>query len=133
MTTWIIIEDEPDIYDTLMTVIEHRGLQPIGITNVNDAIALIEDIDSNRFHGELPAVALIDIRLPNHDQLDLFGGVEIGERIRQSSRLTGIKVVLMTAYRLSPNEENACIDRAGADLLLYKPFSMSILSEFNSL
>lgn len=133
MSTWLIVEDEPDLYDTLMAVVEQRGVHPVGVTSVEDALDLIEDIDHNRYRGGLPEVAMIDIRLPYTDHLEAFGGVLIGERLRQSARLDGLKIVLMTAYRLSPEQENDCINRAGADLLLYKPFSMSILSELHSL
>ena len=45
----------------------------------------------------------------------------IGQRLGQSPVLSRTRIVLMTAYRLSAAEERACLQRAGADLMIYKP------------
>jgi CheY-like chemotaxis protein len=45
----------------------------------------------------------------------------VGARLRKSPSLGKTRVILITAYRLSQNEENAIIKRAGAEFLLYKP------------
>ena len=48
-------------------------------------------------------------------------GPDIGYRMRQSPLLKDVAIVLMTAYHLTPKEERKVIERAGADILLYKP------------
>jgi CheY-like chemotaxis protein len=61
-------------------------------------------------------MALLDIRLPGR-----ISGPMIGERLRQSVVLGNMAIVLMTAYRLSPREEQAVMAQSGCDMLLYKP------------
>ncbi len=133
MRTWIIVEDEPDLYDTLMALTEARGVRPIGFTSVDSALELVEEIEEGRYAGELPELALLDIRLPNNNMLDQQGGIRVGERMRHSRALDGMKVVLMTAYRLSPKEEKKYVERTGAALLLYKPFGSEIISKLEAL
>jgi CheY-like chemotaxis protein len=48
-------------------------------------------------------------------------GVEVSEKIRQSPVLGDIPIVLMTAYRMSPEEVESCVTRSGCDGLWYKP------------
>ncbi|MDK3161990.1 hypothetical protein QPK87_36400 [Kamptonema cortianum] len=45
----------------------------------------------------------------------------VGERIRQSKKLSHIAIVLMTAYRLTKEQEDEVMKKAGADALVYKP------------
>ncbi len=66
----------------------------------------IENVDQGRVRGELPELAILDIRLPE------VSGPEVGHRLRQSPMLGDMAIVLITAYRLSPEEEEAG-DRAG--------------------
>lgn len=43
--------------------------------------------------GELPELAMVDLRL-----LSSFSGIEMGERLRKSSVLREMAVVISTAY-----------------------------------
>ena len=45
------------------------------------------------------------------------GGAAVGERLRNSPQLKQMVIVLMTAYKLSPKEEDSIINTAGADYL----------------
>ena len=77
----------------------------------------IDDLDNGYYNGELPVVALLDIRLPGDIQ-----GLDVGARLRQSPILShDIRIVLVTAYKMSPREEKEALRRAGANLLIYKP------------
>ena len=80
-----------------------------------EAVAWVENVDHNRVRGELPELAILDIRLPE------VSGPDVGHRIRQSPILGNMAIVLITAYRLSPEEEEEVLARAQADLLMYKP------------
>ncbi len=115
MSTWMVVEDEPDLYDTLLALFEIWSIDGIAFTNGTDAIKWIDDIDSGNTETNIPELALIDIRLPG------VSGPEIGQRIRESSVLSEIAIVLMTAYHLTPTEEQHVIDQADADNLMYKP------------
>lgn len=123
MSTWMVVEDEPDIYEVLLAMFEMWGIDGVAFVDGEEAAAWIEDVDAERFRGELPELALLDIRLPGK-----ISGVDVGERLRRSPILGDIAIVLSTAYKLSVDEEREVVEKAGADELMYKP-----LPKFNEL
>ncbi len=116
MSAWMVVEDEPDIYELLLAMFEMWGIEGVAFVDGEEAVAWIKDVESGRVKGELPELALLDIRLPGS-----ISGPEVGERLRQTRQLAPIAVVLTTAYRLTADEEKAVIEQAGADRLIYKP------------
>ena len=118
----MVVEDEPDIYELLLAMFEMWGIEGVAFVDGEEAITWIEEADKGT-PGELPELALLDIRLPGN-----VSGPMVGERIRKSKALTGMAIVLITAYKLTPEEEKAVVTQAGADKLLYKP-----LPKFNEL
>jgi CheY-like chemotaxis protein len=79
------------------------------------AISWIDEADKGA-NGEHPELALLDIRLPGNVK-----GPDVGARIRQSPVLNGMAIVMITAYKLSTEEEQEVMKTAGADRLLNKP------------
>ena len=116
MSTWMVVEDEPDIYEVLMAMFGIWGIDGVAFVDGEEAMAWIEDVDNKRFQGELPELALLDIRLPGEIQ-----GPDVGERIRKSPLLKDMAIVFATAYKLTPDEEKAIMDQTQADKLIYKP------------
>ncbi len=116
MTTYMIVEDEPDLYDTLVAMSSVWGVEEYAFSTGEEAVTWIEEIEAGHFDGELPVLALLDIRLPGD-----IDGIMVAERLRKSPLLNNVAVVLMTAYHLTPESEKLAIQRAGADRLLYKP------------
>ncbi len=114
-TACIIVEDDPDIYDTVLALLDIWNIDPIAFTNGTDAIKYIDDLDNDVNVVSVPPIALVDIRLPG------VYGHEISARMRQSPLLGNIAIVLMTAYSLSPQEERDIMATSQADLLLLKP------------
>ncbi len=119
----MVVEDEPDIYEVLLAMFGIWGIEGVAFVDGEEAVSWISDVDNDKFTGELPELALLDIRLPGE-----INGPAVGERIRKSQQLRQIAVVLTTAYRLTPEEEKMVIAQAGADRLIYKP-----LPKFNEL
>mgnify|MGYP000892263823 FL=1 len=115
MPTWMIVEDEPDIYELLLAMFEIWGIQGVAFVDGPEAVSWVDDVDQGRVRGELPEVALLDVRLPQ------LSGPEVAQRLRRSQTLGHIGIVLITAYRLSPDDEKAVMAEAQADLLLFKP------------
>lgn len=115
MSTWMVVEDEPDLYDTLLALFEMWSIDGVAFTNGADAISWIEDIDNGNADTNIPELAILDIRLPE------VSGPEIGQRLRESPILNNIAIVLITAYHLTPSEEDMVIKQAAADNLMYKP------------
>jgi len=116
LSTWMVVEDEPDIYEVLLAMFEMWGIDGVAFVDGEEAHAWIEDVDNGQFQGELPELALLDIRLPGK-----ISGPMVGERLRKSSILGDIAIVMSTAYKLSPDEEAEVVKQAGADKLMYKP------------
>lgn len=112
----MVVEDEPDIYEVLLAMFEMWGIEGVAFVDGEEAISWIEDVDAERFQGELPELALLDIRLPGD-----VDGVMVGERLRQSPILGQIAIVFTTAYKLSPEDQQSVMERASADLWLPKP------------
>jgi CheY-like chemotaxis protein len=123
LSTWMVVEDEPDIYEVLLAMFEMWGIEGVAFVDGEEAAAWIEDVDKGDFPGELPELALLDIRLPGS-----ISGPMVGERLRQSPHLSHMAIVLSTAYKLSVDEEKEVVQKAGADKLIYKP-----LPKFNEL
>lgn len=118
MAAWMVVEDEPDLYDMIMAVYDTLGINGIAFTTGEDALDWIEALDRGYITDQFPEVALLDIRLPGD-----VSGLEVGARLRTTFFKRQVKIILMTAHRLSPQEEMAAMHQAGADLILYKPFS----------
>jgi CheY-like chemotaxis protein len=115
MSTWMVVEDEPDLYDTLLALFEIWSIDGVAFTNGTDAVKWIEDVDKGSTDTNIPELALLDIRLPGAT------GPEIGQRLRKSLVLNDIAIVMMTAYHLTPQEEEKIMAQAKANTLLYKP------------
>jgi CheY-like chemotaxis protein len=115
MSTWMVVEDEPDLYDTLLALFEIWSIDGVAFTNGTDAVKWIEDVDRGEANTNLPELALLDIRLPG------VSGPEIGQRLRESPVLNDVAIVMMTAYHLTPTEEKAVLEQSQAGTLLYKP------------
>lgn len=115
MSTWMVVEDEPDIYELLLAMFEMWGIEGVAFVDGEEAISWIDEADKGT-SGELPELALLDIRLPGNVK-----GPDVGARIRQSPVLKGMAIVMITAYKLSDDERADVMKTAGADLLLNKP------------
>lgn len=119
----MLLEDEPDLYEMVLAMYEMLGVNGVAFGNGVDTLGWIDDVENGVYRGELPELALLDIRLP-----DDVSGTMVSARLRQSPALQDMVIVMMTAYRLNPTEEAQMMAQAGADYLLYKP-----LPHFNDL
>lgn len=116
LSTWMVVEDEPGIYEVLMAMFQLWGIEGAAFVDGEEAYAWIEEVDSGQFRGELPELALIDIRMPGAIQ-----GNDVAERMRKSRTLGGIPIVLTTAYELTHAQYFAIMAQTHADQLLRKP------------
>ena len=119
MTTWMVVEDEPDFYELVLAIYDTLGVDGLAFTNGEEAVSWIEDVDFGQLvttNEELPQLALLDIRLPG-----FVSGVEVSRRLRESHVLGNIAIVLMTAYHLNLKEKKQVMEMAGCDLLMQKP------------
>jgi CheY-like chemotaxis protein len=115
MPIWMAVEDEADIHTVIMGMFEIWGIAGVSFETGTEAVAWLDTVDNGKIRGELPALALIDIRLPG------VSGLDVSRRIRQSPRLRDIPIVLTTAYHLRHADELDAMRHAQADALIYKP------------
>ncbi len=120
MKKWILVEDEPDLYEILSHIYDGLGVEAHAFATGEDAMAWLDTVPVNasvpHAAAALPIFALIDIRLPG--KLD---GVEVAQHFREHPLLHAMPIVLMTAYRISPQQERDIMARSGANILVYKP------------
>ncbi|HNY29743.1 MAG TPA: response regulator [Fibrobacteria bacterium] len=88
----LLVEDNPD--DVLLT---QRAFRKMGIPNeivaVNDGAAAIEALNSAPFDKSLPALILLDLKLPKID------GIEVLRKLREAGRTRIVRVVVLTSSR----------------------------------
>ena len=114
MPTWMIVEDEPDIYELLLAMFELWGIQGVAFVDGPEAVAWVDDVDNGRVRGELPGSAA-GRACPS---LAARKSRSACDRARCSGTSGSFPI---TAYRLSPDDEKAVMAEAQADLLLFKP------------
>lgn len=119
----MVVEDEPDIYEVLLAMFEMWGIEGVAFVDGEESVDWIDDVDNGRFKGELPELALLDVRLPGD-----IDGVQVAERLRESPVLGKIAIVLTSGYKLPPAEKDEAMKSTQADLWLPKP-----LPKFNEL
>lgn len=124
-STWMVVEDEPDLYATLLALFGAWSIDGVAFTNGTDAVKWIDDVDAGTADTNIPELAILDIRLPGVE------GPDIGARLRKSPVLKEIAIVLVTAFHLSPQQEKEVIAKAQADDLIYKPLPAP--SEFRAI
>lgn len=102
-----IIEDEPDILETLRYNLEREGFR------VSEAATGPEGL--NLVRGLIPDIVLLDLLLPGID------GLEVCRRLRSNGTTRDIPIIMITAK----GEERDIIEglSAGADDYVAKPFS----------
>ncbi len=113
--TWLLVEDDPDIRNFVQMVITVWGETPLPFPDGRTAWAWLDSVESGNYQGDLPELALMDIKMPG------YTGDEIAARIRQTAPLKHIPIVLMTAFTLSEAEVAEMQRRAGFDHLINKP------------
>ncbi|MCC6905218.1 MAG: response regulator [Anaerolineae bacterium] len=125
MPRWIILEDDTVLRQLVAAMCQIWEVEPIELADGFAAAGWLELLNSGAYHGEIPELALLDIRMPGPQ------GDEIARMIRQTPKLERMAIVMMTAFVLNPREEADLMERTQADLVLRKP--LPALFEFNRL
>jgi len=105
----LIVDDDPDIRETLTQTLERQGYQVIAAGSGEEAVQISRDSACH--------VALLDIKLP------LMDGLETYLRLKEIN--PDILAIMMTGYR---DEVRDALDKAraaSAITCLYKPFDPS--------
>jgi CheY-like chemotaxis protein len=113
--TWLLAEDDTDIRTVISVMMTVWGEQPLVFPDGNAAWRWLDSVENGSYQGELPELALMDIRMPGH------WGDKIAARIRKTPGVRDIPIILMTAFTLSESEVNSMKEQTGVDHLINKP------------
>ena len=101
----LIVEDDPDIRQTLRSILEHEGHHVQTAATGRTGLSALEQVE--------PDVALIDIGLPEMD------GYEVARRIRADADRKEVRLIALTGYGQATDQQAAFA--AGFDYHLTKP------------
>ena len=106
----LVVDDEPAMLETLSGFFSSRGYQMMTAASAEAALKLFEQ--------EQPSLALIDIKLPGMD------GIELLKRVKQNH--PSVKTFIITAY----DEENKkAVEAIGVDAFFAKPIGLDQLKK----
>ncbi len=106
----LVVDDETSMLETLSSFFGSRGYQLMTATSAEAALKLMAE--------EQPALALIDIKLPG------MNGIELLKRIKQD--YPGTKTFVITAF----DEENKkAVEEIGVDAFFAKPIGLDALKK----
>jgi len=113
--TILIVDDEPDIVETLEFALRRAGFTIRVATNGADAIEMARK--------EPPDLMLLDVMMPG------LNGYEVSRQLKEPMGLDrSYPIVLLTARRLDSQEREEFVSTwSQADAVLYKPFSLDRL------
>ena len=106
----LIVDDEPDIRDTIATFLERPGLEIVTCGDGTTALTLI-----SRHH---PDLIVLDAMLPG------MHGFEVCRRIKSSEPFSSIPVIMISAVHRGLEIRDDARRRFGAEEYLEKPFDL---------
>ena len=103
MKTILVVDDEPDIRESVKMVLEKKGYRIITAVDGDDCL--------HRLHEETPDLILLDIMMP---------GIPVKEVIQ---KIEGIKIAFLSVVRTSEAERQDLLQQKNIVAFIRKPFS----------
>lgn len=116
MATWMIVEDDPQVYELLTEAFERWQIESLLFVDVEQAMDWIALVDQGVNVGELPELVLLDLRFYG----EMVGHL-VGQQIRRSPVLKDLPIVLMTAQITSSQDHDMYQRTFKPDAFLRKP------------
>ena len=114
----LIIDDEPDIVETLTFMLEARNYDVIAAFDGAEGIVKVKT--------EKPDVALLDIMMPGMD------GYTVCNKLKSNKDTKSLPIIMLTAK--GENEAVLKAHKSGADDYIVKPFSLpTLVTKLNKL
>src|SRR5260221_7051673 len=113
--TRLVVEDDNDIRNVVAVMMSVWGEKPLPFPDGGAAWQWLDKVAEGTFSGDLPDLALMDIRMPG------YSGDKVAARIRQIPAIKDIPIILMTAFSLTDSEIKDMMSQAGVDYLINKP------------
>jgi CheY-like chemotaxis protein len=111
---WMVLEDDHALRNLLTEMFKLWGRTAMPFPDGFRAAAWLDAIEKDENRDPLPEVALMDIRVPGPL------GPEIAKRMREIPATANIPVVIMTAYRLDPYEQQEIMKMSRPDGFIHK-------------
>jgi CheY-like chemotaxis protein len=112
---WLVVEDEEDIRNIVKVMFTAWGHTSLDFRDGNQTFAWLDKVEAGTYQGELPDLALLDIKMPGPR------GNEIARRMRGFEAFKTIPIVLMTAFTLEDPERQSMVREDGVDFIIDKP------------
>jgi DNA-binding response OmpR family regulator len=103
----LVVDDEPDIRNTVRTVLEKNGYKVITAVNADDGL--------DKWKKEKPALVLMDIMMP---------GTPVREIV---PKMTGTKIAYLSVVRTSEAEREDLMKSKNIVDFIQKPFDINEL------
>jgi CheY-like chemotaxis protein/two-component sensor histidine kinase len=101
----LIVDDEPDNFDVIETILSTQGYTLNYAANGRDAIDRLDTFN--------PDLVLLDVMMPGMD------GIQVCRKIKDISKWQGLPIIMVTA--LNTKEDLSLCLQAGADDFISKP------------
>lgn len=115
MKPWLVVEDEDDIRNIVKVMFGVWGHSALEFRDGNQAFGWLDQVADGTYSGDLPELALMDIRMPGPK------GNDIARRMRSLEQFKKTPIVLMTAFSLDENERQKMMTDDGVDHIINKP------------
>ncbi|MCW3131068.1 MAG: response regulator [Methanophagales archaeon] len=106
----MIVDDEPDVLDTIAQILVRNGYKIIKAKNGQECL--------DRLKEEIPDVILLDIMMPG------LTAKEILKAIEKDSRLSRVKIIFLTAIHMPEAEEGGLLASKQVVDFIEKPFTI---------
>lgn len=108
--TVLIVDDEPDIIDTVRFLLEKERIQTVVAQNGEECIKMVQT--------KRPALILLDIMMPGLTTREILA------KIREDPDTADIKVIYLTAVKFSEDEKREFVHYGNVVDIIEKPFSV---------
>jgi two-component system OmpR family response regulator len=113
----LLVDDDPDILETLRFALEHEGFE---VETAPDGLAALRAARSRP-----PAVAVLDVMLPG------MNGYDVSRYLKQdmrSGRLQPFAILMLTARQVHSSVRQEFLSTwSQADVSMWKPFDLAVL------
>lgn len=109
----LVADDDPLVLRSITFILQRAGFRVVTARNGREAWEQVQ--------AERPALAMLDVMMPEMD------GLELCRRIKSDEALSSVPVFLVTARAMSQERERGL--ESGADDYITKPFQNKALIE----
>lgn len=107
MKTILVVDDEPDVRESVKMILERRGYRVITAVDGDDCL--------DRLNEESPDLILLDIMMPGTPVTDVV------------KKIKGIKIVFMSVVRISEARKKGLCEQDNVIDFIQKPFDVGDL------